>query len=116
MQYVFFRIRQVAPTDATVLIIGETGTGNGLVAHAIHEMNERKNQPMITVNCVCLPANLIDSELFGREKGAFTGAHAKQTGRFEIANGGTIFLVFFSSRRRHTRYIGDWSSDVCSSD
>ncbi len=92
LQYVFFRIKQVAPTDATVLILGETGTGKGLVAHAIHEMSTRKDRPMITVNCAALPANLIESELFGREKGAFTGAHAKQVGRFEIAHGGTIFL------------------------
>jgi transcriptional regulator with GAF, ATPase, and Fis domain len=92
LQYVFFRMQQVAPTDATVLILGETGTGKGMVAHAIHEMSPRKDRPMITVNCAALPANLIESELFGREKGAFTGAHAKQVGRFEVANGGTIFL------------------------
>jgi formate hydrogenlyase transcriptional activator len=92
LQYVAFRIKQVAPTDATVLVLGETGTGKGMVAHAIHEMSARKDRPMITVSCAALPANLIESELFGREKGAFTGAHAKQVGRFEIANGGTIFL------------------------
>ena len=92
LQYVSFRVRQVAPTDATVLILGETGTGKGMAAHAIHELSARKDRPMITVNCAALPANLIESELFGREKGAFTGAHAKQVGRFEVANGGTIFL------------------------
>jgi len=92
LHYVSFRVQQVAPTDATVLILGETGTGKGLVAHAIHELSARKDRPMITVNCAALPANLIESELFGREKGAFTGAHAKQVGRFEVANGGTIFL------------------------
>jgi len=92
LQYVFFRLEQVAPTDATVLILGETGTGKGMVAHVIHEMSARKDRPMITVNCAALPANLIESELFGREKGAFTGAHARQVGRFEVANGGTIFL------------------------
>ena len=92
LQYVSFRVRQVAPTDATVLILGETGTGKWLAAHAIHELSARKDRPMITVNCAALPANLIESELFGREKGAFTGAHTKQVGRFEIANGGTIFL------------------------
>jgi formate hydrogenlyase transcriptional activator len=92
LQYVFFKIRQVAPTDATVLVLGETGTGKGMVAHAIHEMSARKDRTMITVNCAALPANLIESELFGREKGAFTGAHAKQVGRFEVADGGTIFL------------------------
>ena len=92
LQYVSFRVRQVAPTDATVIILGETGTGKGLAAHAIHELSARKDRPMITVNCAALHANLIESELFGREKGAFTGAHTKQVGRFEIANGGTIFL------------------------
>jgi formate hydrogenlyase transcriptional activator len=92
LQYVSFRVQQVAPTDSTVLILGETGTGKGMVAHAIHELSSRKDRPMITVNCAALPANLIESELFGREKGAFTGAHAKQVGRFEIAHGGTIFL------------------------
>jgi formate hydrogenlyase transcriptional activator len=92
LQYVLFRVKQVAPTDATVLILGETGTGKGLVAHAIHELSARKDRPMITVNCAALPANLIESELFGREKGAYTGAHAKQVGRFEVAHGGTIFL------------------------
>ena len=92
LQYVLFRAHQVAPTDATVLILGETGVGKGMVAHAIHEMSARKDKPMITVNCAALPANLIESELFGREKGAFTGAHARQVGRFEVADGGTIFL------------------------
>jgi len=92
LQYVLFRSQQVAPTDATVLILGETGVGKGMVAHAIHEMSSRKDKPMITVNCAALPANLIESELFGREKGAFTGAHARQAGRFEVADGGTIFL------------------------
>ncbi|MEN6464739.1 MAG: sigma 54-interacting transcriptional regulator, partial [Syntrophaceae bacterium] len=92
LQYVLFRARQVAPTDATVLILGETGVGKGLVAHAIHEISLRRDKAMVTVNCAALPANLIESELFGREKGAFTGAHARQAGRFEIADGGTIFL------------------------
>ncbi|KIH76987.1 PAS domain S-box-containing protein [Geoalkalibacter ferrihydriticus] len=92
MQYVFFRIEQVAPQDATVLLLGETGTGKGLVARAIHNRSARKTRPMITVNCTALPGNLIESELFGREKGAFTGASARQMGRFELANGGTIFL------------------------
>ena len=90
--YVLFKVKQVAPTDATVLIQGETGTGKGMVAHAIHEMSARKDRPMVTVDCASLPANLIESELFGREKGAFTGAYAKQVGRFEVAHGGTIFL------------------------
>ncbi|HUJ16529.1 MAG TPA: sigma 54-interacting transcriptional regulator [Nitrospirota bacterium] len=90
--YVLFRMDQVAGTDATVLIQGETGTGKGVVAHAIHGRSPRKDRPLITVNCAALPANLIESELFGREKGAFTGAHARQMGRFEVADRGTIFL------------------------
>ncbi|MGB8426933.1 MAG: sigma 54-interacting transcriptional regulator [Desulfobacterales bacterium] len=84
--------RQVAATDATVLLLGETGTGKGMVANAIHQMSARKDRPAVTVNCAALPQNLIESELFGREKGAFTGAHARQPGRFEVADGGTIFL------------------------
>lgn len=92
ISYVFFRIEQVAPQNATVLLLGETGTGKGMVARAIHSRSARKERPMITVNCTALPANLIESELFGREKGAFTGASARQMGRFELADGGTIFL------------------------
>ncbi len=92
ISYVFFRVDQVAPQDVTVLLLGETGTGKGLIARAIHSRSARKDRPMITVNCTSLPANLIESELFGREKGAFTGAHARQMGRFELADGGTIFL------------------------
>lgn len=92
LKYVLFRAKQVAPTDATVLILGETGTGKGLVASTIHEKSNRRKQPLITVNCAALPANLIESELFGREKGAFTGAHTRQAGRFELADGGTLFL------------------------
>ena len=92
LKYILFRAQQVAPTDATVLILGETGTGKGMVAHAIHEMSTRKEKSMITINCAALPENLIESELFGREKGAFTGAHARQIGRFEVADGGSIFL------------------------
>lgn len=92
LRYVLFRVQQVAPTDATVLILGETGVGKGMVAHAIHEMSARKDKTMVTVNCAALPSNLIESELFGREKGAFTGAYARQAGRFEVADGGTIFL------------------------
>ena len=92
ISYVFFRVEQVAPQDVTVLLLGETGTGKGLIARAIHSRSVRKDRPMITVNCTSLPANLIESELFGREKGAFTGAHVRQMGRFELADGGTIFL------------------------
>jgi PAS domain S-box-containing protein len=92
MKYVFFRVQQVAPTNTTVFITGETGTGKGLVARAIHQLSTRRDRPMVTVNCATLPANLIESELFGREKGAFTGAHAAQMGRFDLAHKGTIFL------------------------
>jgi len=89
---VFLRVAQVAPMDATVLLTGETGTGKGVVARAIHSSSSRKERPLITVNCTTLPAALVESELFGREKGAFTGAHTRQIGRFELADGGTIFL------------------------
>jgi len=89
---VFEQIEQVSPLNATVLLLGETGTGKGLVARAIHARSSRKGRSMITVNCSALPANLIESELFGRERGAFTGSNAQQLGRFEVADGGTIFL------------------------
>jgi formate hydrogenlyase transcriptional activator len=92
IKYVRYRISEVAPMNTTVLISGETGTGKGLVALAVHEGSLRKYCPMIHVNCAVLPANLIESELFGREKGAFTGAQARQVGRFELADKGTIFL------------------------
>jgi transcriptional regulator with GAF, ATPase, and Fis domain len=86
------QIEQVAATDATVLILGETGTGKELLANEIHRLNRRNDRPMIKVNCAALPATLIESELFGREKGAYTGAMSQQIGRFEIADGSTLFL------------------------
>jgi len=89
---VFSQVEQVAPMNATVLLLGETGTGKGVVARAIHSSSTRKNRPLITVNCTTLPATLVESELFGRERGAFTGSDARQIGRFELADGGTIFL------------------------
>jgi len=92
IKYMLYRIKQVAPTDATILIQGETGTGKGLVARALHKMSGRKHRPLVNINCAALPANLIESELFGREKGAFTGAQNRQIGRFELADRGTIFL------------------------
>jgi formate hydrogenlyase transcriptional activator len=92
IKYVLFKITQVAPTDSTVLITGETGTGKELAARAIHGASSRKDRPLIKVNCGALAPTLIESELFGHEKGAFTGAAAKKPGRFELANGGTIFL------------------------
>lgn len=88
----FLLVDQVSPMNATVLLLGETGTGKGVIARTIHSRSNRKNRPLITVNCTTLPATLIESELFGREKGAFTGSDARQIGRFELADGGTIFL------------------------
>ena len=85
-------IEQVASTDSTVLILGETGTGKELLARAIHSISKRSGRPLVKVNCATLPENLIESELFGHEKGAFTGATSKKIGRFELAAGGTIFL------------------------
>jgi formate hydrogenlyase transcriptional activator len=86
------QVEQVGPTDSTVLIQGETGTGKELIAHAIHNLSDRKERVMIKVNCAALPPTIIESELFGREKGAFTGALSKQIGRFELADASTIFL------------------------
>ena len=85
-------VRLVAPTDSTVLILGETGTGKELIARAVHGHSSRKNKPMVTVNCTTLPANLIESELFGHEKGSFTGAFERRIGKFERAHTGTLFL------------------------
>jgi len=92
IKYLLFKITQVAPTDSTVLISGDTGTGKELVARAIHGASARKDRPLIKVNCGALSPTLIESELFGHEKGAFTGASSRKPGRFELANGGTIFL------------------------
>jgi PAS domain S-box-containing protein len=92
LKYVLYRVQQVATANTTILILGETGTGKELIAAAIHNMSPRKERPLITVNCAALPGNLIESELFGREKGAFTGADVRRMGRFEVSNGSTICL------------------------
>ena len=88
----FEQVKKAASSDAAILVRGETGTGKELVAEAIHSESSRRNRPLVKVNCAALPSNLIESELFGREKGAFTGSQARQIGRFELADKGTIFL------------------------
>ena len=86
------RLAQVAPTEATVLLLGETGTGKGLAARIVHQQSPRRSAELVCVDCAALPPSLIESELFGRERGAFTDARASEKGRFELADGGTIFL------------------------
>ena len=92
MRYVVSKVQQVAPTASTVLLQGETGVGKSLVAQAIHDASPRRARPLVTLNCAALPPALIESELFGHEKGAFTGAHSQRRGRFEIADNSTLFL------------------------
>jgi formate hydrogenlyase transcriptional activator len=92
MRDVFDQIRMVAPTDSSVLVCGETGTGKELVARAVHRLSARRAQAFVKCNCAAIPAALLESELFGHEKGAFTGAVAQRIGRFELANRGAIFL------------------------
>jgi formate hydrogenlyase transcriptional activator len=92
INYVLYKVEQIAATDTTVLVLGETGTGKELVARAIHSLSSHKDRALVKINCATLPENLIESELFGHERGAFTGAHARQLGRFEVANGATLFL------------------------
>jgi len=92
MRGVFNQIMKVAETDSTVLILGETGTGKELIASSIHEHSQRREKPFIAINCAAIPSGLLESELFGHEKGAFTSADSRKLGKFEIANGGTIFM------------------------
>ena len=92
LRTVLHEIKTVAPTDSTVLIYGETGTGKELIARAIHELSPRRTNAFVKLNCAAIPTGLLESELFGHEKGAFTGAIAQRLGRFEIANHGTAFL------------------------
>src|SRR5499426_3793716 len=92
MARIYQLITQIASTPTTVLITGESGTGKELVARAIHTRSDRRAQPFVAVNVAAIPETLVESELFGHEKGAFTGAHAKKLGRFELAHGGTVFL------------------------
>jgi formate hydrogenlyase transcriptional activator len=92
LRHVLKQVETVAPTDSTVLIYGDTGTGKELIARAIHDLSPRRSKPFVKLNCAAIPTGLLESELFGHEKGAFTGAIAQRIGRFEVANGGTIFL------------------------
>ena len=92
MEGIFEIVQQVAPARASVLVLGESGTGKELIAKAIHNLSPRAKQPLVTVHCAALSPTLLESELFGHEKGAFTGAHERRIGRFEQANGGTLFL------------------------
>ncbi len=92
MRGVFNKIMKVAPTDSTVLVIGETGTGKELVANSIHKHSRRQGKPFVAINCAAIPEGLLESELFGHEKGAFTGADARKPGKFELAHEGTLFL------------------------
>ncbi len=92
LNYVLYKVEQIADTDANVLVLGETGTGKELVARAIHGLSKHKKRALVKVNCATLPSNLIESELFGHEKGAFTGALSRHSGRFEVAHGTTLFL------------------------
>jgi len=92
MKEIFDVVQQVAPTRATVLVLGESGTGKELIAKAVHQLSPRAKQPFVTVHCAALAPTLLESELFGHERGAFTGAHERRIGRFELAQGGTLFL------------------------
>jgi len=112
MQEVFEMVQQVAPTPATVLLLGESGTGKEMIAKVIHQLSPRARQPMVTVHCAALTPTLLESELFGHEKGAFTGAHERRIGRFEQAQGGTLFLdeigeIDASTQIKLLRFLGE---------
>src|ERR1700720_4144953 len=92
LRQVLEMVEMVAPSDSTVLLLGETGTGKELIARAIHERSRRKQQAFVKLNCAAIPSGLLESELFGHERGAFTGAVAQRIGRFEMASQGTAFL------------------------
>src|SRR6201997_1483456 len=92
LKSVLAEVKRVAPTDSTVLVLGETGTGKELIAHAIHNLSARRGRPLMKLNCAAIPFDLLESELFGHEKGAFTGAVTQKLGRFEMADTGTLFL------------------------
>lgn len=92
LQFVLAEVKRVAPTDSTALILGETGTGKELIARAIHNCSARVGGPFVKLNCAAIPFDLLESELFGHEKGAFTGSIAQRIGRFEMADTGTLFL------------------------
>ena len=92
LEFVLSEVERVAPTDSTVLVLGETGTGKELIAHAIHNLSARCGRPFVKLNCSAIPFDLLESELFGHEKGAFTGAISQKIGRFEMADTGTLFL------------------------
>jgi formate hydrogenlyase transcriptional activator len=92
LQSVEMEVERVAPTDSTVLVLGETGTGKELIANALHNLSARRGRPFVKLNCAAIPFDLLESELFGHEKGAFTGALTQKIGRFEMADGGTLFL------------------------
>ena len=111
-QALLAHLQQVAPSEASVLIIGETGTGKELVARHIHNLSARRNRPFVAVNCGAFSESLVEAELFGHEKGAFTGALSAKAGWFDEANGGTLVLDEIAARRRSQRTAFDSSDSL----